>query len=389
MGIAWHSALVGARIFDRLTSVQDAAWRVSTAGGLLTNITVGQDLTLVTQDVTSSVVYNTARRLQDSPTQRGPLPMIPRDAVTIKSENVHVVHELLGRKDFDLSATLIEVNISTLYSLMTDYKRIILNSGPQMTPEQTTQTLDQMIEAARRFCLRSPILFRMSTRIKIINSNNTRYGIDNEHAFKTFTTSKGIQELIMASSSYYSALDPSAPGMDEDSQRKIRPKFLQMLTLLLSLLNDTDLQAMADFLYRTFDIVPTRPDLELLFLRIMPLTSINSRVFLEGLIPAVDGWPLSESAIKDEPGVWKSLMRQLAKRGYLLPGSVEELGHREGSWIVEWPAGGEEDHASPSFVVNRKQGCIQARLSRDCSSTAGGQRHSTRSPRADSDTSPT
>jgi hypothetical protein len=127
-----------------------------------------------------------------------------------------------------------------------------------MKPDQTKELLDQMIEAARRFCLLSPILFRMSTRPKIIVSNNTRYGIDSEHSFKTWTTSAGIKEIIMMSASYYSALDPSAPMMDEFTQKIIRPKFLQMLTLLLSLLNDHDLRAMAEFLDKTFGIVPRR-----------------------------------------------------------------------------------------------------------------------------------
>lgn len=81
-----------------------------------------------------------------------------------------------------------------------------------MKPQQTKELLDQMIEAARRFCLLSPILFRMSTRLKIFSSNNTRYGVDTEHSFKTITTSAGIKEIIMMSASYYSALDPSAPG---------------------------------------------------------------------------------------------------------------------------------------------------------------------------------
>ena len=144
----------------------------------------------------------------------------------------------------------------------------------------------------------------------------------------------------MASSSYYSALDPSAPGMDGDSQLKIRPRFLQRLVLLLSLLNGYDLTAMSQFLYRTFGIVPNRTDLELLFLRVMPLTSINSKVFMQGLIPAVDGWLLSDDAVCDEPRVWKNLMKRLAKRGYLLPGTVEDLGHANGSWIMQWPSGG-------------------------------------------------
>ena len=84
---------------------------------------------------------------------------------------------------------------------MTDYKQIIKQAGPLMKPDQTKDLLDQMIEAARRFCVLSPILFRMSTRAKIMVSNNTRYGIDTDHSFKTFTTSAGIKEIIMMSAS--------------------------------------------------------------------------------------------------------------------------------------------------------------------------------------------
>lgn len=321
-----------------LTRLQDAAWRVGTAGGLLSNITLSPDLTLVTQDLTFIVAYNASRR-NDS--LGGPRTSFSRDAVTIKSENVHVVHDTIGR-DYDLSATLVEVNISSLWSLLTHHRMIIINNGPQLTPDKATELLEQMIDATRRFCVRSPILFRMSTRLKVIKSNHIRYGVDNGRSFQTFTTSRGIQELITASSSYFLALGPSAGRMDKDPQQKLRPKFLQMLTLLLSLLDGCDLQAMSEFLLRTFGIKPDRPDIELLFLRIMPLTSINSKVFLQGLVPAIDsdGWELLDTAMADEARVWMTLMKRLARRGYLLPGSVEELGHRECSWIVRWPEGG-------------------------------------------------
>lgn len=180
---------------ERLTSTQTAAWRVGTAGTLLVTINVGANLALVTQDVTQHVVDNTSRRQNSLPVPRSAQGGYSKDAVTIKSENVQVVHDLNGRTEFDLSATLVEVNVSSLWSLLTDYKKIILNSGPLMTPERTTELLDQMIEAARRFCVRSPILFRQSTRLKIIESNQTRYGVDNEDLFTTFSTSKGIQQL--------------------------------------------------------------------------------------------------------------------------------------------------------------------------------------------------
>lgn len=238
---------------------RNALWRVNTAGSLLQTISVTGDLNLITEDVTKSVAAIAHRRVERTQPHSKSYHTFSRSAVTIESENVEIVHEFdKAKKELDVAATLIEVNTNALWVLMTDYKQIIRQGGPLMKPDQTKELLDQMIEAARRFCLLSPILFRMTTRAKIIVSNNTRYGIDSEHSFKTWTTSAGIKEIIMMSASYYSALDPSAPGMDDFTQKIIRPKFLQMLTLLLSLLNEHDLRSMAEFLDKTFGIVPRR-----------------------------------------------------------------------------------------------------------------------------------
>ena len=115
-----------------------------------------------------------------------------------------------------------------------------------MTPEETTTLLETMIEDARRLCIRSPILFRISTRVSIINSENTRYGIDDGSQFRTLITSQGIREIISLSAAYYSSLDPT--GTDDHVQVFIRPRFLQMIVLLLSLLNNEDLAEIKVFL---------------------------------------------------------------------------------------------------------------------------------------------
>ena len=47
-----------------------------------------------------------------------------------------------------------------------------------MTFDETKERLGTMIEYARRFCIRSPVVFRMATRSTIINSMTTRYGVD-------------------------------------------------------------------------------------------------------------------------------------------------------------------------------------------------------------------
>jgi hypothetical protein len=124
--------------------------------------------------------------------------------------------------------------------------------------------------------------------MRVPDANDIHYGVDSEQGFQTFSTSKGIKEIIMMSASYFKSLHPSAPGMDDQTQRRIRPRFLQMLTLLLSLLTSTDLAEMAEFIEKIYGIRPHRQDLELPFAKVISLTSINPKVFLQALIPVMD-----------------------------------------------------------------------------------------------------
>jgi hypothetical protein len=198
-----------------------------------------------------------------------------------------------------------------------------------------------MIELARRFVINSPILFRMSTRMRVLDANDIRYGVDSEQGFRTFTTSKGIKQIIMMSASYFNSLDPSAPGMDDQTQRGIRPRFLQMLTLLLSLLTSTDLKEMAEFIEKTYGIQPNRHDLELLFAKVIPLTSINPKVFLQALVPVIDNdRKVMCNGEHDYKRVWGVFVQRLVCSGYLLPGTLDDLGHAQNSWVPKWPEGG-------------------------------------------------
>jgi hypothetical protein len=120
-----------------------------------------------------------------------------------------------------------------------------------------------------------------------MNSKNTRYGINTPEGFHTLTTSKGIQETISLSAAYFNSLDPTSS--EDKTQAYIRPRFLQMVVLLLSLLNDDDLNDMSVFLETTYCLKAERKHLELLFLKVIPLMSINSMVFLKAMIPAFEG----------------------------------------------------------------------------------------------------
>lgn len=183
----------------------------------------------------------------------------------IDSEHVTIVKDLrIG--DWDLRGLLVEVDGSSLWDLMFNYRSLIAKGGPEMTSEETSTLLETMIEDARRLCIRSPILFTMSARVRIINSHNTRYGLNHGPLLKTLTTSKGINEIISLSAASYNSLDPT--GSDDSTQKHIRPRFLQMVVLLLSLWNNEDLADIKDFLEATYKLKADRHDIELLTLKV-------------------------------------------------------------------------------------------------------------------------
>jgi hypothetical protein len=202
-----------------------------------------------------------------------------------------------------------------------------------------------MIEDARRLCVRSPILFRMLTRRQIVYSKNTRYGVDDGIMFKTLTTSTGIKNIIRLSAAYYNSL----PQLEESQQKlripsEIRPRFLQMLVLLLALLNDDDLNELQEFLEVTYGIAATREHIELLILKVLPLSSINSKIFLNALVQAFEGPLIKPSPhLEDQSMIWNTFIARLLQKGYILPGTLENLGCIDQSWVIKWPEKGFKD----------------------------------------------
>jgi hypothetical protein len=346
---------------------KEAIWRVNTAASLLMQFTVSADLSVVQSyqvDQTTMVASRVKNRLHKSRTDM----VLPssstslismsslslqskQDRLTIDSASVRIVNDLRVA-EWDLESTLIEVDGSSITKLMVNFRHLISRGGPDMTYEETRVLLDTMIEDARRLCVRSPVLFRMSTRTKIIHSTNTRYGINHGSMFRTLTTSQGIKEIISLSASYFNSLDPV--GSSDNTQKLIRPRFLQMIVLLLSLLNDEDLSEIADFLESTYKLKAERKHLELLFLKVIPLMSINSRVFLRAMIPAIEGFPLNadyDSSSDAQAHWWDVFVRRILEQGYILPGSVLDLGRDELSWVVKWP----EDGFKSTSVFNNLQ----------------------------------
>ncbi|KAF2166158.1 hypothetical protein M409DRAFT_23349 [Zasmidium cellare ATCC 36951] len=271
---------------------RDSNWRVNAADSLLIARSINRDLF--------------HQRGHDLESNR----CLPR-----KCKKVKIVNELRwrdGQMKYDLSVTLVEVDEGSLVRLIGHFHHLVARKSAQMNAADDKYQLENMMEDARFFCVRSPILFRMSTRLRIIESAHIRYGLDDEYGFRNIFTSKGIRQLISVSA-------------EESAQDAVRPRFLQMLVLLLSMLAGADLTKMADFLQTTYGIKADRPDLELLILKVIPLSSINSQVFLSALIPTVTGREVHPETVKNQNYCWQELIKHLASKGYLLPGTIDDL----------------------------------------------------------------
>lgn len=324
------------------------------------------DLSVVRKDQTLAIATKARSRLStkdlpsSAPSSKRAVSVKGRDydaAVTIDSDNVLVVQDLKAcRDEWDVEGTLIEVDGSSLMDLMLHYRHLISRGGPDMSFQVKKDLLETMIDDARRLVLRSPILFRMSTRVQIISSKNTRYGVDYDRYFQTLATSKGIRETISLSAAYFDSLKAlPGGGTKDDTQAFLRPKFLQMIVLLLSLLNDDDLAEISEFLETTYNLGANRRHLELLFLKVMPLMSINPTIFLRAMDMAYFQGSLNSDKTgtlnKDQSDFWDHLISQVLKEGCLLPGVLEDLGRERYSWVLKWPKNG----LDTSIVFNNLQ----------------------------------
>ena len=285
--------------------------------------------------------------------------------LTISSDNVEILLDQPSpNHQFDIVSTLIEVDHFSLRDLMQNYQTIIQSTGRAISTQDILKILDTMINDVRRLCARSPRLFRVPTRSLIAQSIDTRYGIDEEGAFFAFTTSEGIRQIIEKSISYFAALNDSRTEQD-----RIRPKFLQMVVLLVALLNESDLIKVRKIIESTFNIPGNRPDLELLICKVLPLGAANEQIFIESLYEAYS--PETKGHSYDKPELapaWEALQLELARRGYMVPhhvpdvqgpsGDVEEAEDLEAlldsdpdqkledttpeprTWMIPWPSRG-------------------------------------------------
>ena len=84
-------------------------------------------------------------------------------------------------------------------------------------------------------------------------------------------------------------------------------------------------------------------------------------MFLNALVPAVEGFRLetgSPNTDDDHSITWRTFIQRILEDGYLLPGTVDDLGQERLSWIVNWP----ENGFKSTSIFNNLQyaGCLRA-----------------------------
>jgi hypothetical protein len=124
---------------------KSATWRVNTASTLLNDFGVDTDLSIIQADNTAHVIARSRERklLADAPnfaSNNVRLGLLSRRCddrtVTIHSDHVEIVHALTGT-NWDLESTLIEVDGSSLTSLIVNYRHLIYRGGPALSFAET------------------------------------------------------------------------------------------------------------------------------------------------------------------------------------------------------------------------------------------------------------
>lgn len=115
---------------------KDALWRVATAGSLLSQFNISQDLQIVQTDQTASNLaraeYQARERDQIFPDRQRALARRKRypDTVIIDSEHVTIVKDL-QTGDWDLRGLLVEADGSSLWDLMVNLSKFNSQREPE------------------------------------------------------------------------------------------------------------------------------------------------------------------------------------------------------------------------------------------------------------------
>lgn len=138
-----------------------AVWRVNTAGHLLFDFEVTKDLRVIAKDLTPEVLEHSRRREERSlpsffPGQRTEALIVAGrerlPTVNIDSEHVTLVHDLrCYAGQFDIESTLVEVDYSSMASLLVNFQLIIQSRNAAQDLDETRNLLEAMMEDVRRY----------------------------------------------------------------------------------------------------------------------------------------------------------------------------------------------------------------------------------------------
>lgn len=314
---------------------KSSRWLTLTAGNTLLELDVQNDLTIIPIDQTPSIIEKLRMGTNASSLLPWTKPDSNASTVTIDSRRVTLINDFSERKPVHLESTCIEVDAISIYELITNFRTLIKKEGrhtPSGQEDDDPRTLECMIEDARRLFVRSPILQRVSQRLIIQKSRNTRYGVDTGKMFHTLTTSRGIAGLIRQGAAHYSSL--SSVG---EARSKVRGRFMQMVVFLLSLLNDTDLASLRDTLEKSYEFKADRQSVELAILKVLPLEAVGPYTFLTGTLSTFYGHRVEvENSEKKKSKAWDDFVADITQAGWLLPGPGPLCGRDTGSWSLKW-----------------------------------------------------
>ena len=324
-------------------------WRVLTSGKLLVEREADAEdsLAYLSRDLSPTILANyRANKRQGAAARMTDLASLGKKAnedcnvLNIDSRNVRLVNAIWEQDDADFTCTCIEVDGTSIMKLIQNFKILIQNTGRHANRplEETWGYLEQIYEDARRLLVRSPILSRVSQRIFIQKSQNTRYGVNTGKCFEGLITSRGIAEVIKLGVSYYSDLQKN-----KDSQMRIRPKLMQLVVLLLALVNDTDLASIRESLEQSYGIQADRQSVELTILKVLTSYSVAPQLFLSGVLSAFSSVRVeADKTNEGQSAQWDEFLSEIASKGWIVPGSAPHVGRKfiqpkgQTSWKVQW-----------------------------------------------------
>jgi len=318
-------------------------WKAATAGDLLKEIEATEELEFDFKDMTPHILQIHRNRQSKHATNNG---TESNSKVNIKSELVHIVNADSPKKQFDLECLCIELHGNSLMNLIYNFRTLLLEKGTKArrNPLEIIQILETMVEDARRLLSWSPIIGRIAHRLAIQQSTYTRYGCDNGKAFWTLATSRGIALTVKHSVSYLSELKASN---SKQAFGLIKPKVMQIVVLLLSLLNDSDLKQLENMLEDQYQLKADRKSMELTIMKVLTLSSVGAPLFLSSLLSSFSGERCDTQNFKEESQrviAWDSFVSAITREGWILPGSFikKRLKYdktpkpKKQSWKVKW-----------------------------------------------------